>query len=250
MSSRTESAKESGILYQSKVAIAEIGMKVLYEGLKQHQIDKASGHYLQAQNTYRNTYRKFMKPDKTGFVEINRPINMNGMPVILNNISQLPRAQVVIREEPQGLINRHMNRIMFSEMLNNLPPELTLIRSWLAVQIARTMDTGEADKKQLEMISAMEMAKAMSSFKTQMLNDKAMGAQAMMMIAQVEQQLGIPMGGGEEAAPMQTTPQSEIPVEPSAGPPAMSQPATGPAEGMERTQPNLSNAQSNILSGI
>lgn len=242
MSSRTESAKESGILYQSKVAIAEIGMKILYEGLKQHQLDKASGYYLQVQNTYRNNYRKFLKPDKTGFIEINRPIMMGSIPVIINNISQLPRCQVVVKEEPQGLINRHMNRIMFSEMLNNLPPELTLIRSWLAIQVAKTMDTNDQDSQQLEVIAAMEMAKAISSFKSQVLNNEAMGAQAQMMIAQIEQQLGGAVGAGGEA-PMQATPQSEMPVEPEMGaeePPPL--PSTS-----DRTAPDLSQGGVQLL---
>lgn len=245
MSSRTEGAKESGILYQSKVAIAEIGMKTLYESLRNHQTDKAAAYYLQAQNTYRDNYRRFHRVDGSGFVDVNKRVRMNGRPVVINDISQLPRCHVIIKEDQNGMINRQMNRIMYSEMLQRIPPEQALLRGWMTLKIARTMDTNEVEKKELELIAQMEMAKAMVAYKTDLTNMAAGQAQAEMVIAQIEAQMGQMMGPQQGMeTPQQMTPEDAIPKQLPA--PDEQTPMTAP----ESTDVNLMSRPLDTLAAV
>ena len=214
MSARQESAKESGILYQSKVAVAEIGMKTLNESLNWHQHDKYMAFYLQAQNTYRATYRKFTTVDGKRTIEFNRKDEIGGVPVVINNISALPLVNVVIKEDPRGLMVRHMNRVVYAELLQSIPPELTLFRSLLTSLITSTLDVPEDDQEMVKAVSALEMMKAIQSWKTQMKGLMANEKQADMLIAQVEQQLQQMQAPQQQQAPQQFTPEGEQPVEP------------------------------------
>jgi len=212
MSSRTESSRESGVLYQTKVAIAEVGMKTLNDGFRSHILSKATAYMKMAQVLYRNKHRNFPKSDQSGFVSVNVRAQIDGRPVIINDISALPACYVIVKEDPNGLITRHMNRLQYAEMMQNMPPNLGLIRAWLALQSAKTVDMSENDKAAFEAISGMEMMKAVMGYKTEIMNMAANQKQAEAMIAQLEmqlmmmqQQIGQAGMAAQETAPTQFT---------------------------------------------
>lgn len=209
MSSRTESSRESGVLYQTKVAIAEVGMKTLNDSFRNHILNKAAAYFELAQIFYRKKHRNFPRANGEGFVSVNLRTNVDGRPVMINDISAIPQCYVIVKEDQNGLITRHMNRLQYAEMMKNMPQEISLLRTWLALQAAKTVDMSEKDQVVLDTITNMEFMKAVMAYKTEMMNMAANQKQAQAMIVQLEQQIMMmaqQMGGmPQEEVPLQVT---------------------------------------------
>lgn len=213
MSSQTESDRESGKLYQSKIAVAEVGMRMLNDGWRQHNYDKASAYFRQAKLLYRDRYRQFPKITASGdimpgaTIEVN--VNVGG--AIINDISAIPDCEVIVREDQNGMITRTMNRTTFMEMLQFIPPDLALLRTKIVDLIIKTLDIGDDEKATFESLTTLELQNALRAHVAQGKNSEAAAAQAEMLIQQVSMQLQ----GPQQQLPQQATPTEGQPVEPT-----------------------------------
>jgi len=230
MSSRTESSRESGVLYQSKIAIAEVGMRTLYDSWRQHEYDKAMAYVRQAQVTYRDKYRRFPKIASQGelmpneFIEINKEIAVDGVNTMMNDISQMPLCDVILKEDQNGLINRHMKRLSYAEIIRVVPPENQLLRTWWTTKLNETFEMDDYEREVAKKIGNMEMALAIKRAVGEMSNIEASQAQAEMLIKQLmggqPQQMGLPPQGGgpRPVEPSQEEVNAQLTPAPPGGP--------------------------------
>jgi TATA-binding protein-associated factor Taf7 len=186
----------------------------------------------QAQHFYRDKYRTFPKiaaqgellPDQV--IEVNKEISVDGQPVILNDISQMPLCDVIIKEDENGLINRHMKRLSYAEIIRILPPELQLLRTWWATKLNDTFELDDFDREIGKKIGQMEMALAVSRASGEMANIEASKAQSQALIqqilsagGQIPAQPGLPspgVGGPRPAEPTEQEVQAQlVPAQPS-----------------------------------
>lgn len=253
MSGRDESSRESGVLYQSKVAIAEVGMKAIYESLKEHQLAKAEAYLLQAQITYRDSYRLFEKADRSGYIELNRSVEVDGNKMLINDISQMPRCNVIIKTDPNGLMMRHMNREQYTEMMRVVPPQMALLQTFLASKLIATNELSDEDRKELEVVTKMEMVRAAMAIKTELANMQASSANAEMSVMQIDQQIQQLMAGPQQqqiGPGGQNGSETVTPDQGNTMPPPMEeqgQPVTPTGEAMTRnTEPGTDLAASQI----
>lgn len=223
MSSRTEGSRESGVLYQSKVAIAEVGMRTIYDSIRQHLFDKSYAYLRQAQVTYRDTHRRFPRTTALGeavenqWVELNKPAMSGGQQIVINDISAMPLCDVIIKEDQNGLMNRQIKQRSIVEILQMLPPELGLFRAWYGKMLSDTFELDDREREIGKKIGDMELALALKRSSSEMSNMEASKVQAEALIAQITASMGGGggAGGAQQALPQQSTPASDIPQQPT-----------------------------------
>ena len=194
--------------FDGKREQGEINMSLLNDSIKRFNNELAECYYYACQAVNGGIYRSFNTA--TGeTIEINKQLP-DGR--VVNDISTLPRARVVVTESPSGVTRRINNRITAFEAIKvgNLDP---ITSSYMNEIIFDTMDNISSIKKS-------EIAKTMAFSREMMIKQQAaQGAQADMMLMQVEMQKM------QMQQPQQMPPQAE------------GQMQAPPTEGQEQAMP-------------
>ena len=210
---------ESGILFEMRHAVTKLGTMRLYDNWRQFLMDKAEAWYNQAQISYKDLYRKIPRSDGLGAVEFNAPAFRDGPngreKVYVNSIDELPRARVVVtlaKSSPTEKMARRVELFDTTKMLSAHPElfkaEIRILTNDLIATIERSPEEQvklEQIQKLQEMRDVLEIFTQIEQLKAQGMEAKAMQAQLMQMLQNVQSQ-GAPQAS---EVPEQATPESQ-----------------------------------------
>jgi hypothetical protein len=198
---RSEGSEESGILFARKQMQSDINHAVLYRTLEQLWNDKGESYLLAAKQLYSGIYRTFLVPGKDNILELNKTIYTDEGPIIVNDISALPRMKVAVTQSPQGTTMRAIDRAMGIETLRVIGPENPLLRARTVKKIVSTLDTTSAEAAQMAQDAELEAQLARETLKTQLLNLQATQMQLTKQLQEPQQQMIQP--GQEQGQPQE-----------------------------------------------
>jgi len=228
MEGLNESSKETGRLFMEKRNQGEVTMETVVGNLAKLNKDIGEIWLSIAMSLYGDVYRRFT--DSTGKeFEINRmEYTPEGMSYIINDISMIPRQEIVIASSPSGMTQRISDRISSLELIRILPQEMKLTSMKLTERIIKGLDN--YSRKDLDgFMETMEIEKALiqSQMETQIANNEATKAQAMQVIQQSQQppapQEGAPQEGQPQGEQPTQEPMPEGPIPPEGGSPGQEQ---------------------------
>lgn len=164
---RTESSQESGKLFKYKFEAGMVQQKYLLKFYERHKRDKAEAYLFQAKITYAGTPRTFGKAGGKETFSINQPaIELSSQkPIVLDDISKLPRMKVIIIPSRSGINMRTEIReqsLEYSGMLND--PQDRILK---LIFIGEAFNTGEFnDEAKEEVRQAIDMLKMEAALMT------------------------------------------------------------------------------------
>lgn len=209
MDARTESAKESGILYRHKVEMGLVGQKWYHKTVETHEQKKAEAYGRQAKITYSGYPRVFSGVgEEDGFVVNRVARDRQGRPVTLDDISVLPMCKVVLVPSRSGLNVRSELRANYVETLGMLnDPNDRLLRLILTGAILETQELPDERKQEIKM--AVDLLKSQSAYSVAM--DVIALQRKLDAANKAAQRAGVPVGGegagagGEGGVPQQVS---------------------------------------------
>ena len=202
---RTESSSESGVLFAQKAKMAEIANYCINEQFKQHVNDKGEGYLYQAPITYGRANKKrefYMKAGDKSIV-LNEHITLfDGSEVVKNQISEIPRHQVIVTESPQGETRKLTTMMVSSDLVSKLDPNANPITKQIFIgALVNSVDVFDAEQtKQLEEADQFEMELAKSKVKAETAKNNQIAMQSQMPPPGAPPQIGPPSTGGPSMA--------------------------------------------------
>jgi len=195
---RTQSSDESGILFARKQLQSEINQASIIKSLEFYWNQKGEAYLIAAKQLYGDVYREFVIPSENKIVEINKPIMTPEGEIILNDITLLDRAKVVVDKSPMSTTMRAVERSINTELLRVIGGENPITRAEAVKNVMRTLDGSSSERSRREENATLELDMAKERAKTDILNNKyqqlqiQMGMQQMMspQMAAVQQQGG------------------------------------------------------------
>jgi hypothetical protein len=201
---RSESAQESGRLFNFKLQVGQIGQKFLMHFVQQHKKAKAEAYPLQAKITYAGVPREFPSMQRgIGPTRINmRLVNqMTGKIIVLDDFSKLPMMMVTVSPAKSSFNVRMDLKIQYSEMLGIFAPEDRLLRLVAQGKLLELADGDEEQKE--EIMRALQLTKVDAALQM-MVRIK----QSQLQLLQAEMMLMQAQGGmGGGMMPPQEMPQ-------------------------------------------
>lgn len=164
--SRSESGKESGVLFRHKLEVGMIGQKYLMKSYERHKKAKIIATIQQMKITLAGIPRTFEKIGTKEKFAINQPATnfVTGQPVILNDISLLPEMSITLTPSKNGLNIRHILRSQYAEALEALDdPRFGLLKVTLTGLILATQEMPEEDKEEVKAaVKLLKMQEALA----------------------------------------------------------------------------------------
>lgn len=150
---RSESSKESGVLFRHKLEVGMVGQKYLMKSWERHKKAKIEAWLLQAKISYAGVALTVTKPGTKEPLKINEPAQnlITGKRVILNDISLLPQMSVSLVPSQSGINIRHVLRSQYAEALDFLAkdPRYALLAITLTGLILETQEMPEEHKEEI-----------------------------------------------------------------------------------------------------
>jgi hypothetical protein len=235
---RSEKSGESGYLFAQKARVAEQQSYLLFDGLKQHEQEKAEAYMDQAkiQYTVGGIERTFMvrRGTEDEALIVNRRYfeSVSGAQVerVVNDFANLPRHKVIISESPASTTNRQITRAVSTELLRVIDPACVGTRQVFTSAMVGSMDTfTEKQKAKLEKFDDLESAVAEETLMANLNKLKLANFQMAQQLEQFKLQASQPVPPPGSAGPLPPAPGGGAPP---AGPaPAPAPPPPAPAAG-------------------
>lgn len=234
--------EESGILFEMRHAVTKLGTLILYDNWQQHLMNMAEAWYRQAQITYKGLHREIPLHDTQGVVNFNAPL---GDGTYLNDISMLPRGQVVVTLSKHSPTEQMAKRGMLYDMTKVFSAHPELFKDEIRLTVEKMMETMELTPEQQDdykmfqivhkQIDMAENFTRLEELKAAMLNSKVGQGQAQMMLERMDQEMAAAQGAAAPQAPEAiNTPQPGPPAE-LPGPPGGEEPPA-PGEAVETSR--------------
>lgn len=230
-SAMSESASESGVLFERKLAVSRIGQLPLDERIRKLMHDMGEGYFYQWQQTYDGPPRQFSTRDGQHSVVLNEIVyGQNGSMGWLNRPKFTPRCRVVVTESPRSESWQMRKRSYYADILKAIPqtPEYRNHIQFFINEIVKTLDISDQQKARLEALEKMNQFKSMLADATEVANMMASKNQATLVAVQAQQALqsmmaqvmGPAPGGAPQGPPVQQqitmSDQESVAVEPEA----------------------------------
>jgi len=237
MEAMSESANESGILFDRKLQVAQLGLITINNSVKKWEKDMAEAYMVQWQLDpgYNSWEREMSTSDGKNFVILNEMVTKNGEMWVRNRPQDLPRSTVVITESKNNPTKRLQDRAFYQDLYNfavqNNPNSIYV--SYLFAKILDTMEMTESDKVEFDLIKKLQNKLDLSRVETEIDNLNATSAQSALVELQslMEAESLKGGGGGQEELPVSEVPQSEMPIQPDAEPIPEAEQSTIPQPG-------------------
>jgi len=220
MDAMSESANESGILFERKLQVSRMGLMTISNNLKNFRHSLAEAYYEQWQLAYNGPEREFATRDGRHRVTLNRRVFNadDGRLYIENRPDQIPRCHVVVTESKNSPNRMLSNRAIYSDLYNlsaQANPQ-SPYTSFFYRRLLETMPLSDSDKAELESISFFEKIKDRKRMEAEIANLDATSKQAALMGLQAMMQIEN-MGRGQEVLPAAQIPEEDIPQQASPG---------------------------------
>ena len=150
---RNDVANPSGKLFQSQVAVAQIGQKYPLAILERHKREKLQAYAIQAKITYSGYPRSFSSLDGEGeALEINQPgEDPMGRRVWINKIDIMPDMKVTLVPAQNGLDLKTELRQSYADIIQQLnDPNYQLLKSIMLEGIFETIDNTEEKRDEIK----------------------------------------------------------------------------------------------------
>ena len=229
MDAMSESANESGILFDRKLEISRLGLVTIINRVKNFRRNMAEMYYEQWQLVYNGPEREMSTFDGERSVVLNKRVYdpSDGKVYIENRPDQIPRSMVIIRESKASPNRRMRDRAIYSELFNlshEANPEYT---SFFFQKMIETMDLSDEDKVELNSIAKMQKFRDRQKLATEVSTLDAQDKQAALLAMQSELSIQQLIAGQQQAPqgppPVSRIPEDEVPVggqQPAPGIPA------------------------------
>jgi hypothetical protein len=215
MSSISQS-EDSGVLYERKYQMNRIANVMYDKFVKQLVNNIAEAYYYQFQITYGDVQQD-VKTRFGGSITINKKEMVAGSKVIVNDVSSLPRAKVVVSEAKSSPIYMLRKKMEMIEIIKAVPPNDTLRLQAALKMYFENIQMADETRAEMEMVNQLEMQKAMlqhmteiSGLQTQIKNNQVQSTQMDAMLAQMQMQMQGQGQGQMQGQPV-SAPQVEQP---------------------------------------
>lgn len=206
--------ERSGLLFEMKHEAAETGMSPLQESQGYWINEIAEGWFYAAQALNGGIYRSFVN-NKGDRRELNSPQPDN---TVKNDITQIPRAKIIVRESEQGLsrrTNKKMTAYQAAETFGPMFPES--IPVWVKMFLESSDGLTQSAKETAIQLCDMKIDATVSGLMAQDKGAEAQVVNSEMMIQQMvtamtQGAMQAAMGGQQQPVNGQAAPQQEQPI--------------------------------------
>jgi hypothetical protein len=192
MAAMTEGANESGILYERKLQIAQLGTLILDRRVENFYKSAIEAYLEQWPLAYKGFSREFSTRDGKHKIELNRRVfnYEEGRYYIQNRPEEIPRCSVILTKSANSPTNAMRKQAKFSE-LYNLATKANQAddAEFLWQKILDTEDWSDEDKAEYEELKLMKKIKRYKRMEAEIANFDATAKQAMLVSLQSVMQL-------------------------------------------------------------
>jgi len=216
-----ESAHDTGVLFSRRAVQAEIALTHLTQNLERFRRDEAEAWLLYAKHVYSGAFREIKKTNSKGEEEIitlnHRTYDEDGNIYVNDDLSTLPRHNVIISQSKDGLLTKEVDRSRNVELMNYVTGPIK--RAILEQNALETLDNSVEDKAELRKYGDLELAVIVASQEAQLAQLKQQTLQAEQATAQMQQQTaqvalgGVPGEEGQEGGEPQGEPGQGQPAQ-------------------------------------
>lgn len=189
--SAVSSSEDSGVLFERKYQINRIANVLLDKYVMQLVNNIGEAYYYQFQITH-GDLQKDIKKRTGGVITINKKEVIAGQEMIVNSVSELPRSKVVVTESKNNPVYQLRKKAEIEAILRSIPPTDTLRLQGALSMYFDNMSMSDDARAMQETINELEMKKAMlqyateiSTMETQLKQNKVVGQQLTMSMAQM-----------------------------------------------------------------
>jgi len=192
LSSITDSG-DSGILFERKFQLNLIANTLLNRGVRQFMNNIGEGYFYQWQVSYQELMRNVTFRDGRR-VTLNEP-GPDGQ--IYNAVAEVSRCRVLVTENVKSQTYQMRMRSVYGEVMRAIPPDVAPGQFMMILKnFMETLQLTEEDKRDLEMLNEMMMAKArimgmkdLTALQAGIQGDTLQSAQIQMQLDQLTQQM-------------------------------------------------------------
>ena len=221
MSSRSESANESGILLARKLAVNRLANITLFNRLKKFRHDLGEAYFEQWPWAYKGVSREFTTRDNKHRTILNERIfnEEEGKWYIRNRPDQIPRCTVIITEKPNSPSVAMAKQAKFGEFYNMaVQAKQVEYANFFYGEILKAEEFDDEAEEELKAMRLLNKIRNFTRIETEIKNMTAAGSQAELAGAQAMQALKQLIAGmqspQQEGLPVSEVPEDEMaPVE-------------------------------------
>jgi hypothetical protein len=217
MAAMSESANESGVLYDRKLEVARMGILTLVERVKELRKNLFEGYYTQWQvaDSYNQMEREFTSLDGKVSTVLNERVldHVDGRVYVQNRPSMIPRSAVIITESRSNPTRLLQRRALYSELFDRAVQTNPEAASTLFEELMKTMDLDEEGQAKMRRFSMLQTIRDYKRLEAEIATLDSTTQQAILTKMQAEFAID-QMAGGQapaEEVPVSRVPEEEIP---------------------------------------
>lgn len=212
MDAMSESANESGVLFDRKLQVARMGIVTLIERLKEFRRNISEAYYNQWQLAYNDIERQMETNDGKQSITLNKKVFKSGKIFIENRPAMIPRSTVIINESPANPTKLMAKRALYSELYDRAVQTNPEQASLFFKGMVKTLDLDDEEMEELKFSTMLQRVRDVKRLKTEIATLDATEKQAV--LASIQAQISIEQflsGAPQEPMPAEEIPFEEVP---------------------------------------
>jgi len=218
MAAMSENSNESGILFERKLQVSQLGTLTLKDRVKHLRKSIWEGYFEQWPLAYKGIHREFSTRDGKHRAELNKRVfnQAEGRWYIQNRPTDIPRCAVIITEAASSPTLAMRKQALFSEFYNmSVKGNQQDYAEFFYSKMLKTVEFTDEDKAELEQLDILMKVKRYKRIVAEISNLDATAKQAALTALQATMSMEQLLGPQQ---PQQAAPVSQIPEEEVAQP--------------------------------
>jgi hypothetical protein len=211
MDAMSESANESGVLFDRKLQVARMGIITLIERVKEFRRNIAEAYYRQWQLSYNDLERDMETADGKLRVTLNKRIFKDGKIYIENRPAMVPRSSVIIHESPANPTKLMQKRALFSDLYDRAVQTNPEQASFFFKEMVKTLDLDDEAMQELQMSNMLQRVRDIKRLKTEIATLDATEKQSVLMSMQSQMAIEQFLQGAQQPMEPEQVPLEEVP---------------------------------------
>ncbi len=207
MESMTESASEPGVVYEKKLQVAKVALRLITEEFRLFQNHLAEAYFYQWRISYNGPERTWTSRDGKKKTVLNERVAKDNKLYLRNVPSMAPRCAVIVTESPNSETQNIANRITLSQLYPVAAKANPEYATMLLSEFLRTMKLPDKTRARLEQIALLQEVRDLAKIKSEIANLDAGTQQAILSIMQSNQALQQMMMASGPEVPVQEVEQ-------------------------------------------
>jgi len=207
MDAMSESANESGVLFDRKLQVSRMGLITLINRLKNMRIGIGEAYFNQWQLFYNGPEREMASFNGKHKTVLNKRVYRDGQTYIQNRPDMVPRCAVIVTESEASPTRQMSERALYSDLFDRAVQTNPEIASIFFKKLMSTMPLSDKEEAEVEAFAQLQKIRDTKRIITELGTLDATEKQA----ALAAQQAILGLEQIEKGMPQQQLPQQEVP---------------------------------------